>query len=154
MTQFEERVEVIERAREAVEARRVREEQEELEQRQQRKARKPPALEISLQDRERIIAEQGGACPICGVELGTLGKGKVHLDHNHETLKVRGVLCLYCNVAIGHLRVDTLGDQLLVSAIEYLKRPEVRVEKYIRGSTRIKALEPEAVSANNEWDFS
>ena len=57
-------------------------------------------------------------CDICKIDLE--GKKKC-IDHNHETGKVRGVLCHSCNVALGHFRDDT---ELIQKAIKYLKKYE------------------------------
>lgn len=46
------------------------------------------------------------------------GSGEFHVDHDHETGKVRGVLCHSCNAGIG-----LLGDSvpILREAIRYLE---------------------------------
>ncbi len=56
---------------------------------------------------------QGGACAICGGN----GKNGLHLDHDHKTNKVRGLLCCRCNFGIGSFRDDL---NLLTNAIHYL----------------------------------
>ena len=67
-------------------------------------------------DYENLLAVQGGGCAICG----RLPKGRsLHIDHDHETGRVRGALCFACNVAIGHLGEDpTLATRL----IDYLEQ--------------------------------
>ena len=46
------------------------------------------------------------------------GKGKMAIDHDHATGKVRGLICYNCNIGLGHFKdsIDTLER-----AIEYLK---------------------------------
>jgi len=62
----------------------------------------------------RMIDSQSGACAICAQELD----GRAwHVDHNHTTGAVRGVLCVRCNVGLGKLR-DSPGN--IRSAISYL----------------------------------
>ncbi|MFF3502733.1 endonuclease VII domain-containing protein [Streptomyces sp. NPDC003247] len=51
-------------------------------------------------ERDTMIASQMGLCVIC------LKAPAVHVDHCHETGKVRGVLCFNCNSAIGKLGDD------------------------------------------------
>ncbi len=47
---------------------------------------------------ERRQAEQRGLCASCG------SPGKLVIDHDHTSGKVRGLLCSGCNIALGHLR--------------------------------------------------
>ncbi|WP_332835394.1 endonuclease VII domain-containing protein [Streptomyces jeddahensis] len=47
---------------------------------------------------EGLIAGQGGVCVIC------LSARPEHVDHCHETGRVRGVLCFSCNAALGQLK--------------------------------------------------
>lgn len=52
----------------------------------------------SPSDVEKLIAGQGGRCPICGRRVDD----RSALDHEHRTKELRGVLCLHpCNSAIG-----------------------------------------------------
>ncbi|UXY26552.1 endonuclease VII domain-containing protein [Streptomyces sp. HUAS TT20] len=51
-------------------------------------------------ERDALIAAQNGLCAIC------LDAPPVHVDHCHNTGRVRGVLCFNCNSAIGKLRDD------------------------------------------------
>lgn len=44
--------------------------------------------------RAKIIIEQGGKCWICEIDLS---EAVACLDHDHETGRVRGVLCNNCN---------------------------------------------------------
>ena len=59
---------------------------------------------------------QQGKCAICKEEPKT--KRGLHVDHDHETGKVRGLLCHGCNVALGSFKEDVT---LLNKAIEYLR---------------------------------
>lgn len=59
---------------------------------------------ISPSDRDRMLAEQDHRCASCRDPLVT-GQG-THIDHCHDTGKVRSILCNHCNVALGHLRDD------------------------------------------------
>lgn len=70
---------------------------------------------ITLVDYERMLLEQGGACAICG---GT-ATGTLHVDHDHNTGAVRGLLCRDCNRGLGCLK-DNLDA--LRQAIKYLEK--------------------------------
>lgn len=74
---------------------------------------------ITTSDYFRMYEEQGGRCAICERPLKVgAGKGKsAAIDHDHETGKVRGLLCSQCNTALGLLQenLDTFW-----AAISYL----------------------------------
>jgi hypothetical protein len=67
---------------------------------------------ISEAERDAMIKEQRGFCSIC------LESDAVHVDHDHKTGRVRGVLCFSCNAALGQFkdRPDALRR-----AAEYLE---------------------------------
>lgn len=65
-----------------------------------------------------LLKNQNYKCAICGEEQNAQHRNKLYVDHNHETGKVRGLLCNNCNFAIGHLKDDI---QLLKNAIKYLE---------------------------------
>ncbi len=70
---------------------------------------------ITLNEYEDILKRQGGVCAICGHinENGTV----LFVDHNHETGKIRSLLCRNCNLALGYAK-DDIGT--LAKMIEYL----------------------------------
>jgi len=74
------------------------------------------AYGLSIEDWNRLYDEQGGRCAICqrldGDEVQDL-----HVDHDHKTGVVRGLLCRSCNRGVGYLGDD--ADRL-DAAIEYL----------------------------------
>jgi len=55
-----------------------------------------------------LMAAQAGKCPGCDSPL--LDDRFTHIDHSHETGKVRGLLCGRCNTALGLAkeRIETL----------------------------------------------
>lgn len=75
--------------------------------------------EITPEDYDRMLAEQDGTCAICDGPPAGRGKGNsiFHVDHDHATGTVRGLLCAPCNTALG-LFQDSPGT--LLRAIEYL----------------------------------
>jgi hypothetical protein len=60
------------------------------------------------------LTSQGGMCAICGRRC----KRKLAVDHDHVTGAVRGLLCMHCNLGMGHFR-DSTG--LLLAALGYLR---------------------------------
>lgn len=66
-----------------------------------------------------MLASQGDRCAICASDSpGWVGDW--HVDHCHETNKVRGVLCTHCNRML-HGRVT---PKILRDAALYLERSE------------------------------
>jgi hypothetical protein len=61
-----------------------------------------------------MIERQNGACVICLRPLGD----KPHVDHDHESGEVRGILCFNCNGGLGQFSDDTWR---LSRAIDYLE---------------------------------
>lgn len=60
---------------------------------------------------EAKLVEQGGVCAICKLPESFVNKrsGGIKLlciDHDHDTGKVRGLLCQKCNVALGNMGDD------------------------------------------------
>jgi len=57
---------------------------------------------ITIEDRDLMFVSQGGCCAICRPkERGTVGQKRLHVDHDHVSGKVRGLLCMTCNLALG-----------------------------------------------------
>lgn len=72
-----------------------------------------------------LLEKQNKRCGICGLTLEEAdfnnGRGKTkhfHIDHDHKTKKVRGLLCNKCNHGLGNYRENPF---LLIKAIKYLK---------------------------------
>lgn len=78
---------------------------------------------ITIEEYEALVAKNGGGCAICGAaETKVHASGTVFrfsVDHCHETGKIRGILCMTCNRAIGMMKDN---PQLLRKAAEYLER--------------------------------
>jgi hypothetical protein len=59
---------------------------------------------MTLEDYERMLEAQGGGCAICG--RPPREDISLHVDHDHETGLIRGLLCFPCNNAIGLMKDD------------------------------------------------
>lgn len=66
------------------------------------------------------LLEQFPVCPICRINEPK------HVDHDHVSGRVRGILCFTCNAALGQLRDD----------------PEIirRAADYVEGATTLKGV--------------
>ena len=60
---------------------------------------------------DQVRSFRAGRCQICG------SLRHPHIDHDHETGKVRGCLCAACNVFVGHL---AKYPEKVAKAMEYL----------------------------------
>lgn len=74
---------------------------------------------LTVQEYDNLIESRRGICDICGGKMHGLGTYKPCLDHDHNTGKIRGVLCRNCNLLLGYA-----GDSVtrLDAAISYLKK--------------------------------
>ena len=70
---------------------------------------------LEPEEYERLLTESNNLCVIC---LSPPKNKSLHIDHNHKTGKVRGLLCHGCNTALGLMK-DNID--ILTKAIEYLK---------------------------------
>ncbi len=84
------------------------------------------AYGITLIHYNKMLALQGGVCALCQrperVVSGKKGRAKrhghLHVDHDHKSGVVRGLLCHGCNTALGHFQDD---PDLLEWAARYLR---------------------------------
>lgn len=75
---------------------------------------------ITLKDYNDLLAEQKGACAICGrLDSGKSTNKAFCVDHCHTTGKVRGLLCMPCNRSLGQFQ-DSID--ILEKAVYYLKK--------------------------------
>lgn len=74
---------------------------------------------ITPEDYDRLLSEQGGRCAICDGDTHRSKRGNFfHVDHDHITGEVRGLLCVWCNTALGKFQDS---PEILRSAINYLE---------------------------------
>ncbi len=65
---------------------------------------------------DTILQNQGGVCAICRMDRDVR---RLAVDHDHKTNKVRGILCHFCNTALGKF-LDSV--EILKKAISYLEK--------------------------------
>lgn len=67
---------------------------------------------ITWPEWEAMYVAQGGRCACCWAAAAT------DVDHCHDTNQVRGLLCMACNLMLGHAQDDTTR---LLAAVAYLR---------------------------------
>lgn len=78
-----------------------------------RKPKRAKQLGVTDEEYAAMLERQGGGCAICGARPKTR---RLHVDHDHATGKVRGLLCHRCNRTLP----TWITDQWLVAALMYL----------------------------------
>lgn len=74
--------------------------------------------DLSVPEYDALLAKQNGCCAICGTSQCSSGRN-LAVDHDHDTHRVRGLLCMNCNQGIGKFKDRT---DVMMNAIEYLTR--------------------------------
>lgn len=73
---------------------------------------------ITIEQYDQMLAEQNGGCAICAKPGDPL-----HVDHDHETGKVRALLCLPCNGSVAWIeRIRRADDEWVAAAHAYLEK--------------------------------
>ena len=78
---------------------------------------------ISKEDFYVLKFKQNNKCAICQNKLEN--DKKSHMDHCHNSGKLRGVLCVACNLGLGMFK-DSLP--ILKSAAKYIKKYNLEIE--------------------------
>lgn len=74
---------------------------------------------LSVEEYARMLNSQCFKCAACCVAL--LADRGTHIDHNHETGKVRAILCSKCNKALGLMQESPTKLRALADYIERFK---------------------------------
>jgi|SRR6266702_2133022 len=83
------------------------------------RARTLRAYGLTEADWDRLIKRQGNRCAVCRTDRPG-GRGeRWHIDHDHVTGQVRGLLCGRCNSAIGLLQDD---PEIIKAAARYVTK--------------------------------
>lgn len=56
-----------------------------------------------------------GTCEVCGAGAGTR---RLHVDHDHTTGELRGLLCNGCNLTLGHVKDDRSRLHALIAYLD------------------------------------
>ena len=84
--------------------------------REARRLKKVKRKQLTTKEHDQLLADQGGKCAICGATEPA--STTWHVDHDHKTGRIRGLLCLHCNVGLGHFKDSETN---LIAAAKYLE---------------------------------
>ena len=70
---------------------------------------------ITIEEVTQLLNKQSNKCAICGNVF--VNRKRTHIDHCHNTGKIRGMLCEGCNIGLGGFKDNIV---LLHKAIGYL----------------------------------
>ncbi len=82
---------------------------------------------ITIEQYDAMLAAQGGGCFICG--RPPREDISLHVDHDHSTGKVRGILCFCCNNALADFQES---PALLAKAASYMTAHDPVVQEEIQ----------------------
>ena len=71
-------------------------------------------LKMTRAEYDQMLARQGGVCAMCGKAQR---RQRLSRDHDHVTGRVRGLLCIRCNRALGAFEWDAA---VILRLIDYL----------------------------------
>ena len=70
---------------------------------------------LTFDEYQTKVAAQNGLCAICGCA----SPKRLHVDHNHTTEQIRGLLCGRCNRVLGSIEES---EPLALALVSYLKQ--------------------------------
>lgn len=73
---------------------------------------------ITASQYSSLLAKQNNSCAICHSQSPKANSKYFHVDHCHVTKKVRGLLCIECNLGLGKFQDN---PQNLLKAALYLE---------------------------------
>lgn len=74
---------------------------------------------FTLADFNDLLVKQNNKCACCDIDFDTIEFKSIHVDHNHLTGNVRGLLCKQCNSALGYAKDNT---NTLSRMIDYINK--------------------------------
>ena len=83
---------------------------------------------ITQKQYDAMLVSQGGRCKICRSEGRNTRRAQrfaLHVDHDHKSGHVRGLLCHRCNTILGNAGDDV---DILLQAIQYLQTAKAEEE--------------------------
>src|SRR5438552_3388809 len=75
---------------------------------------------------DALLQNQQGLCAICSEQFRDANP---HLDHDHATGRIRGLLCAQCNLGLGKFKDD---PALLMTAALYVMPDDIAAATYVQ----------------------
>lgn len=76
--------------------------------------------QLSVEQYNEMLTSQSCKCAICGkLHDPSIKRGRLYVDHCHDSKKIRGLLCANCNKGLGCLS-DNINT--IYNAINYLRK--------------------------------
>lgn len=66
-----------------------------------------------------MLKVQGFKCPICDLPIGPELDRDTQVEHCHKTKRIRGVVCLRCNLAIGWIQDNPDRAKRIIDYLEH-----------------------------------
>lgn len=83
---------------------------------------------LTVDDFDQMFIDQGGKCALCANLLQMTFDNRKHrgavIDHDHNTGKVRAILCSGCNKALGFFNDDPIA---LRNAASYIEKHNAKI---------------------------
>lgn len=101
-----------------------------------------------------MLIEQKFLCKVCGKDLKEEKNSNRHMDHDHKSKLVRGVLCATCNMVLGKIERAGYSQKWLHNLAGYLdggSHPIVYPEK-ITAKRKTKKVEMKQLIDDNSWE--
>jgi hypothetical protein len=86
---------------------------------------------IGADEFDDLVRQQGGVCLICG------RPDPQHVDHDHETGAVRGILCFNCNGGLGQFRDSVDALRAAAAYLDARDAEAIETAKLVRGRARL-----------------
>lgn len=80
---------------------------------------------LTIEDYENMLLKQKGVCAIC--HQLPKSKNRLHIDHDHDTGLIRGLLCFRCNFGLSYFSENML---VVKRAAEYLETATERGKEW------------------------
>lgn len=91
--------------------------------------RKPFTYPLIQSEYILLYSRQKGKCAICNISIEKDNRS-THVDHDHKTGKVRGILCAPCNYGLGCFRDNSSFLKKAIDYLSYGQLSQVQIEPF------------------------